>query len=240
MVKVILVSDQAIFVEGLRFMLETSGRATLACSVQTVQQLAELAGDMDSAVVVIDLENPLDLSLLKSLRERRQWAVCLLTRKISTELFFQAREAGLSGIISTTRPANELVAILLDIFEGQLFFDQLLSESHVIARCIHLTPREGHLVELLTRGLKNKEIAYQLGITEGTVKVYLSKLFQKVGAKDRFDLALSGLKNLGLTTNNAESAAEQQTPAKADTLRTLVTRMTPVRDRRADARVLAG
>ena len=48
------------------------------------------------------------------------------------------------------------------------------------------------------RGLGNKEIAYELGITEGTVKVYLSRLFQKSGAKDRFEMALQGLKNLGM------------------------------------------
>ena len=44
--------------------------------------------------------------------------------------------------------------------------------------------------------MKNKEIATTLMISEGTVKVYLSRLFQKVGVKDRFELALFGLKNL--------------------------------------------
>jgi hypothetical protein len=51
-------------------------------------------------------------------------------------------------------------------------------------------------VSLLSQGLKNKEIATTLMISEGTVKVYLSRLFQKVGVKDRFELALFGLKNL--------------------------------------------
>ena len=59
-----------------------------------------------------------------------------------------------------------------------------------------LTQREGQLVSLLSQGLKNKEIATTLMISEGTVKVYLSRLFQKVGVKDRFELALFGLKNL--------------------------------------------
>ncbi|HSW49254.1 MAG TPA: LuxR C-terminal-related transcriptional regulator, partial [Bryobacteraceae bacterium] len=46
------------------------------------------------------------------------------------------------------------------------------------------------------QGLKNKEIAATLFISEGTVKVYLSRLFQKLGVKDRFELALFGLKNM--------------------------------------------
>jgi DNA-binding CsgD family transcriptional regulator len=61
---------------------------------------------------------------------------------------------------------------------------------------VALTQREGQLVSLLSQGLKNKEIATTLMISEGTVKVYLSRLFQKVGVKDRFELALFGLKNL--------------------------------------------
>src|SRR6185503_15843601 len=61
---------------------------------------------------------------------------------------------------------------------------------------VALTQREGQLVSLLSQGLKNKEIAVTLMIGEGTVKVYLSRLFRKVGVKDRFELALFGLKNL--------------------------------------------
>jgi DNA-binding CsgD family transcriptional regulator len=58
-----------------------------------------------------------------------------------------------------------------------------------------LTPREAQLISLLVQGLRNKEIAACLGITEGTVRIYLTKLFIKAGARDRFELAVFGLKN---------------------------------------------
>jgi hypothetical protein len=48
-------------------------------------------------------------------------------------------------------------------------------------------------------GYKNKEIAYTLGISEGTIKVYLSKLYRKLGVKDRYELALYGLRSGNLT-----------------------------------------
>ena len=51
---------------------------------------------------------------------------------------------------------------------------------------------------LLAQGLRNKEIAFSLQIGEGTVKVYLSRLFRKLGVSDRFELALYGLKNLAM------------------------------------------
>src|SRR5258708_13645641 len=49
---------------------------------------------------------------------------------------------------------------------------------------------------MVAQGLKNKELGAALNISEGTVKVYLSRLFKKLGLKDRFELALFGLKNL--------------------------------------------
>ena len=75
-----------------------------------------------------------------------------------------------------------------------------------------LTQREGKLVSLLSQGLKNKEIATTLMIPEGTVKVCLPRLFQKVGVKDPVASALFGLKNLTtgqlpLTEKGARSGA---------------------------------
>ncbi len=72
------------------------------------------------------------------------------------------------------------------------------------------------------QGLKNKEIAAALGLTEGTVKVYLCKLFQKVGAKDRFELALFGLRNLAFSSEG-DGVRQQKTDAPGR-LRSLVIR----------------
>ena len=70
---------------------------------------------------------------------------------------------------------------------------------------IALAPRERHVTGLIAQGLSNKEIAWSLGITEGTVKVYLSKLFDKLGVSDRFELALVALKNLAVNQTAAAS-----------------------------------
>jgi DNA-binding NarL/FixJ family response regulator len=55
-----------------------------------------------------------------------------------------------------------------------------------------LTPREREVVRLVCQGLKNKQIAANLGITPGTVKVHLMHIFEKTGLKDRFALAVHG------------------------------------------------
>jgi DNA-binding CsgD family transcriptional regulator len=71
-----------------------------------------------------------------------------------------------------------------------------LLESTLSQKRVALTQRQGQILSLVTQGLKNKEIAFAMGITEGTVKVYLYKVFQKLGMNDRLDMALYGRKNL--------------------------------------------
>jgi DNA-binding CsgD family transcriptional regulator len=103
---------------------------------------------------------------------------------------------GVRGILRKTLPADLQVKCLQKVNEGELWFEKALTDSFLAAKRVVLSQREGQLITLLSHGLKNKEIASTLQISEGTVKVYLSRLFQKVGVKDRFELALFGLKNL--------------------------------------------
>jgi two-component system nitrate/nitrite response regulator NarL len=61
-----------------------------------------------------------------------------------------------------------------------------------------LTFREMQVMELVERGMKNKEIGAQLGIQSGTVKIHLKHIFEKTGIRGRYGLALSGLREKGL------------------------------------------
>lgn len=66
--------------------------------------------------------------------------------------------------------------------------EQNLHRNHVALR--ELTPREQQLVDLVSQAKLNKEIAYELRLAEGTVRDYLSRLFRKVGVKNRTELAV--------------------------------------------------
>jgi len=63
-----------------------------------------------------------------------------------------------------------------------------------------LTAREQQVLELVEQGFKNKEIATDLGIRPGTVKIHLKHIFEKTGVRGRYGLALSGLKDRGLVS----------------------------------------
>jgi len=152
--------------------------------------------------------------------------IVLWVNSISTELAFQAMGLGVRGILRKTLPTDLQVKCLQKVQAGELWFEKALTDSFLCARRVALTQREGQLVSLLAQGLKNKEIASTLMISEGTVKVYLSRLFQKVGVKDRFELALFGLKNL--TTGHFSTGEKPPRTGAVPGLRSLVLERAPI------------
>jgi DNA-binding NarL/FixJ family response regulator len=139
-------------------------------------------------------------------RVMRNCRMVLWVHNISTELAFQAMGLGVRGILRKTLGGDLVMKCLEKVHQGELWFEKGLTDSFLSAKRISLTRREGQLITLLSQGMKNKEIASMLLISEGTVKVYLSKLFQKVGVKDRFELALYGIKNLTSTHGHSEKS----------------------------------
>jgi DNA-binding NarL/FixJ family response regulator len=123
-------------------------------------------------------------------------------------------EMGVRGIIPVATPIESLTVALTSIRAGQLSFEKRFMEQLLLTKRVSLTRREGQLVGLVPQGLKNKELAYALGITEGTVKVYLSRLFKKLGVNDRFELALYALKNVVSGQNTGADLAHE--PRKQD------------------------
>jgi DNA-binding NarL/FixJ family response regulator len=125
---------------------------------------------------------------------------------------------GVRGIVRKTLPAETLIECLRKVHQGELWFEKSLTDSMLSARKVTLTRREGQLVTLLSQGLKNKEIATVLCVSENTVKVYLSRLFQKVGVKDRFELALYGLRNVAAGQGRLDQPVSQQSRGLGDML----------------------
>lgn len=204
-------------------------------TVSVCQSAAELPVVVHASrpdVLLIDLTPEVTFGILTQLqRDLPNCRIVLWVRSISTELAYQAMELGVRGVLRKTLAPELLTKCLSKVCEGELWFDKNLTASFLSARMVSLTKRESQLVSLLSQGLKNKEIATALSISEGTVKVYLSRLFQKVGVKDRFELALYGLRNLQNMNGEPSALNPQQqhtmmggvkNPAQMQWLRSLV------------------
>jgi DNA-binding NarL/FixJ family response regulator len=121
-----------------------------------------------------------------------QARLILWGRSFSEELRHHALQLGMGGFIPRGGSREDFVKNLLIAVSGEATGG---SPRPAHSKTVSLTKRESQLVTLLTQGMRNKEIATCIGITEGTVRIYLSKLFAKIGARDRFEVAVFGLKN---------------------------------------------
>ena len=197
MTRVLLYSDEPILAKGLESVLRQVEGFELLPTSNTLSSLMEQISQGAPDLVLMDLTAEITFAVLSDMKHAMNRSrIVLWVNNISTELAFQAMGLGVRGILRKTLPTELQVKCLQKVQAGELWFEKALTDSFLCARRVALTQREGQLVSLLSQGLKNKEIATTLMISEGTVKVYLSRLFQKVGVKDRFELALFGLKNL--------------------------------------------
>jgi two-component system nitrate/nitrite response regulator NarL len=101
---------------------------------------------------------------------------------------------GVQGVLLDTSPPADVIACLETVMRGGSWLPAAIAQAAVMSRQCKLSRREGQLVALIATGLSNKEIAWRLGISVGTVKVYLCRLFEKLGVSDRYELALLALR----------------------------------------------
>ena len=104
--------------------------------------------------------------------------------------------AGARGILQKTADVHVVLVCLRNVAEGQIWMeDSLLRNPSRSGRPVsELTAREQQIRDLVEQGFLNKEVAQDLGITPGTVKMHLKHIFEKTGVRGRYELALNGLK----------------------------------------------
>lgn len=210
MTRILLYSSEPILAQGLASVLNGNSDLRLVAVSNSTVSLGITLETEKPDVLLLDLTTDVSFVLLRELKRRADSCKMLLwVHSISTELAFQAMGLGIRGIVRKTLPAETLIECLRKVNQGELWFEKSLTDSMLSARKVSLTRREGQLVTLLSQGLKNKEIATVLCVSENTVKVYLSRLFQKVGVKDRFELALYGLRNVAAGQGRLDQPVSQ-------------------------------
>jgi DNA-binding NarL/FixJ family response regulator len=123
---------------------------------------------------------------------------------------FRALQMGVRGVLKKTGALESVLECIRTVQGGEVWMEgsaNARNGGEIPAQSMpRLTPREREIVQLICEGMKNKEVADQLGITPGTVKVHLMHIFEKTGVKDRFELAVSGRRMLGTTRTGVLTA----------------------------------
>jgi len=204
MISVAVFSDQPILTKGLTALAAADPALHLNAVCSTLTALKLHLENQSSEIVLLDLTPEITLTVIRELQDLcPQSKLILWSNAVDGNFALHALTLGVRGVLRKTLPAEAHLQCLHRVSTGELWFEKSLTDSFLLARRVSLSRREGQLVCLLVRGFKNKEISQELGVTEGTVKVYLSHLMQKTGAKDRFELALQGIKTLGVPGSSA-------------------------------------
>lgn len=211
--RVTVVSERHILADALRRTLGS------ICAVDSVKAPSQLDRKFDaeaaSPIVILDQPQWSAEGLKEAVRSTNAGVIVWLA-SISPEVALTSLELGARGVLGDRCSERDILQCVTAIRGGGTWVPEELNTALLTRRVCKLTPREAELIALLTSGLRNKEIAYSLGITEGTVKVYLSKIFTKLGVSDRFELALFALRSLGVLPSQTDV---QQTPTAGPQMR---------------------
>lgn len=202
-VRLLLCDDHAVVRKGLTRLLsgyegvEVVGEA--ADGAEGVDAAAALAPD----VILMDLVMPnVDgIEATRRIVEADPGArVLVLTSFSDGDRVRSAIEAGALGYCLKDAQPDELVRAIRSVARGESPIDPRAARSFIDQDRVEkpgasLTPREREVLELLGTGMTNRAIAVRLGITEATVKTYLTDIYRQIGASDRTQAALFVSKN---------------------------------------------
>ena len=113
------------------------------------------------------------------------------------------REASAVCGLVLTANLETILACLRSVATGRSWMEESVFRNSVDREGYprsELTSREQQVLELVEQGFKNKEIALELGIRPGTVKIHLKHIFEKTGVRGRYGLAINGLKDKGMVS----------------------------------------
>jgi DNA-binding NarL/FixJ family response regulator len=204
MVTIALFTDECVAAAGISGLLAESTGLSLVAICAEESLLTQYLERESVDILIVDMVLLPDLEMLNRIRRCAAGTkVVLWGRHVSDEFAYQVMSLGIRAILRKTLPSDMVVRCLMKVAQDEVWFDNRLTARYLTSKVVRLTRRESQLVNLLARGLRNKEIAAQLDLSEGTIKVYMSRLFTKLGVKDRFELALYGLKNLSPEAGSA-------------------------------------
>jgi two-component system, NarL family, nitrate/nitrite response regulator NarL len=205
--KTVAVCDtQPITAEGLRNLLADSPDLGLLGPLRSLEAAREFVRSNTPDLIVVDkgfgmravLDWIHDLKLTEDTPAVIVWGVSMTEAEALRLL-----QAGARGIVRKTADLPSISACLATVAAGRSWMeDSVLRESVHNGHHPHseLTPRERQVLELVEQGFKNKEIALELGIRPGTVKIHLKHIFEKTGVRGRYGLAINGLKDKGVVS----------------------------------------
>jgi two-component system, NarL family, nitrate/nitrite response regulator NarL len=209
-IRVVIADDHAVLRESLAALLSTEPDFQVEGSASNGQQALEQVQLHHPDVLVLDLFMPGSdgFEVLRTLdRAGSRVAAVVLTGSENELDYAQVVKLGGRGLVLKSDGLERLFAAIRTVANGELAFSDdlaqrvlttMTAESKTSANALsRLSERERQIAYYVARGMKNKDIGHSLSISENTVKRHLQSIFTKTGARDRLELAVLALSEVG-------------------------------------------
>jgi DNA-binding NarL/FixJ family response regulator len=198
----LLVDSQALLRAGLRLILEKEPELAVIDETSSREEALEGARLRPDIILLnLNADGGPDLDLLPDLLIVAEGArVVVLIGDFDIEWRLRIVRLGVKGLVQKTEPPDRLIAAIKRVHAGEVWLDprtvshvlddllyagEAKQSNGVLSNGVRLTGRERDIIALIGEGLKNKQIAERLCISEPTVRHYLTSIFEKLGVKDR-------------------------------------------------------
>ena len=213
-IKVVIADDVALFRNAMKTIIEQDKEISVVACVGNGEEAVEACEMHVPDVILMDIKMPImnGIEATKIIKKKNsQIKVLILTTFYENENISDAFEFGADGYVLKDIDQTELVSVIKNVAKGLNVFQSNIFENvrkqynskkslenagnNSRKNTFGLTQKELQLIKLITEGKKNKEIAEQIFITEGSIKNMSSKILKKLNLADRTQLAIFAVKN---------------------------------------------
>jgi two-component system NarL family response regulator len=188
-IRVMCVEDHRIVREGLALIINQEPDMKIVGSCATVDEAIELHRTLSPDVTLMDLRlGPASgVDAIKAIRREKPDArIIVLTMYEGDEDIFRAHQAGATTYLLKDTLSSDLVRVVREVNAGgRPVLPEVQARLAERASMPTLTSREVEVLQLISQGLRNKEVGAMLGITEGTVQIHVKNIFAKLSVNDR-------------------------------------------------------
>lgn len=199
-IKVLLADDHAVVRAGIRQFLDMAEDVTVVAEAEDGEEALKLIEQHQPDVAVLDIQMPKasGIEVARQIRGHRWHVGILILTSYEDEPYIAAvLKAGANGYVLKTASPDEIVEAVRDVFQGKSVLDPNII-SKVMAQISApkptsvdpLTDREMEILTLAAKGLTNKAIGSQLGISDRTVQGHVGRIFEKLSASSRTEAVM--------------------------------------------------
>lgn len=211
-IKIVIIGDYSIFRIALRMLIESEENLKVVAEISNINEIFNLSANQTPDLILVDLPEEGDTSELFTVLSEfvDKTPILILAGSNDVNIYQKCLRSGINGLVLKEKNADVLFKAIESVYKGEFWFDrvtmrqtirelvnekQMLYETPRIAAHNILTEREKQVVDLVCKGLKNKDIADKLFITETTIRHHLSSIFEKLKLTSRLELVIYSFKN---------------------------------------------